>query len=194
VAERNWREELGIPADALFLILQGAFLDQDRGVVQAVEALRTQSDWYLVVVGAGAEWDWANQQVEGMGGRLICLPKMPFETLRSLTAAADVGLSLDRGIHGNYWMSLPNKLFDYIHAGIPVVASPMPEVVRIVQNHGIGVIAEELDARGIATAIRELRQHDFAAWRVRCLAAAKTLNWEAEENQISLALSKAAAV
>ena len=119
---------------------------------------------------------------------------MPFETLRSLTAAADVGLSLDRGIHGNYWMSLPNKLFDYIHAGIPVVASPMPEVARIVQNHAIGVIAEELDAEGIATAMKELQKQDFDDWRVRCLAASKTLNWEAEENQIRRALSKAGAV
>jgi len=191
---RNWREELGIPAEALFLILQGAFLDQDRGVVQAVEALRTQPDWFLVVVGAGAEWDWANRQVEGLGGRLICLPKMPFEKLRSLTAAADVGLSLDRSIHGNYWMSLPNKLFDYIHAGIPVVASPMPEVARIVENHAIGVIAEELDTEGIATAMKELQQQDFDGWRVRCLAASKILNWEAEENKISLALSNSGAV
>ena len=190
---RNWRVELGIPSSALFLILQGAFLDQDRGVVQAVEALRTQSDWYLVVVGAGAEWDWAKQQVEGLGGRLICLPKMPFDTLRSLTAAADAGLSLDRGIHGNYWMSLPNKLFDYIHAGIPVVASPMPEVARIVREHEVGVIAEELDAEGISKAVQKLLQRDFTDWRVRCLDASETLNWEAEEHQIGLALSKACA-
>ena len=194
VDERNWREELGIPVDALFLILQGAFLDQDRGVVQAVEALRIQPDWFLVVVGAGAEWDWANCQVEGLGGRLICLPKMPFETLRSLTAAADVGLSLDRGIHGNYWMSLPNKLFDYIHAGIPVVASPMPEVARIVREHEVGVIAEELDAVGIAAAVKKVQQQGMDDWRVRCQSASDVLNWEAEESQINLALSKAGAV
>ena len=77
----DWRNKLGIPADAVFIVLQGAYLDKDRGVIQAVEALRSQLHWYMVVVGAGAEFDWARSQVESLEGRLICLPKMPFEEL-----------------------------------------------------------------------------------------------------------------
>ena len=55
--------------------------------------------------------------------RLHCIPKLPFEDLRELTASADVGLSLDQGGHGNYEMSLPNKLFDFMHGRLPMVVT-----------------------------------------------------------------------
>ena len=60
----NWKERLGVPANAPLLIVQGAYLDKDRGVVQAVNALSEQPSWHLVVVGAGEEWEWARNQAE----------------------------------------------------------------------------------------------------------------------------------
>ena len=69
------------------------------------------------MVGAGIEWDEAQARIgdEELGGRHPAFG-LPFEALRKLTASADVGLSLDKGVHGNYEMSLPNKLFDFMHA------------------------------------------------------------------------------
>lgn len=190
---RDWRAQLGIPVESTFLILQGAFLDQDRGVKQAVEALRHREDWTLVVVGAGAEYEWALGQVKSLSGRLICLPKMPFHELKSLTSAADIGLSLDLGVHGNYWMSLPNKLFDYIHAGIPVVASSMPEVKRIVETWDIGCIAPDHSPASIMQAVDEVVSKPISHWTKKCGEAARELHWEAEEKHIRLALEKAGA-
>lgn len=187
----DWRGKLGIPEKAPFLILQGAYLDKDRGVVQAVEALRAHPDWHLVVVGAGEEWDWAAAQVDGLGGRLCVLPKMPFEELVGLTASADVGLSLDQGVHGNYLMSLPNKLFDYIHAHIPVVASPMPEVARVVNDWKIGCVVADSSPDGIGVAVREVLAQPKADWKAACERASKALHWGAEEPQILEALDRA---
>jgi glycosyltransferase involved in cell wall biosynthesis len=187
----NWRERLGIPAKAPFLIVQGAYLDKDRGVVQAVEALQVHITAYLVVVGAGEEWEWAQSQVEQFNGRLVVLPKMPFDELCSLTASADVGLSLDQGVHGNYLMSLPNKLFDYIHAGIPVVASPMPEVVRVVEEWSIGHVVRDSSPVGIAEAVDAALARPSSEWRVICAEAAAALHWGTEERQIAQALEQA---
>ena len=152
----HWKERLGVPANAPLLIVQGAYLDKDRGVVQAVNALSEQPSWHLVVVGAGEEWEWARNQADKFNGRLVVLPKMPFDELCSLTASADVGLSLDQGVHGNYLMSLPNKLFDYIHAGIPVVATPMPEVARVVDGWKIGAVVKDSTPDRV---IERLRRH-----------------------------------
>ena len=58
--------------------------------------------------------------------RLHCIPKLPFEQLRVLTASADVGLSLDKAGHGNYEMSLPNKLLRF-HARGPSHGRDCPE-------------------------------------------------------------------
>ena len=187
----NWRERLGIPAEAPFLIVQGAYLDKDRGVVQAVGALQEHTAAYLVVVGAGEEWEWAQSQVESFNGRLVVLPKMAFEELCSLTASADVGLSLDQGVHGNYLMSLPNKLFDYIHAGIPVVASPMPEVVRVVEAWNIGRVVRDSSPSGIIEAVDAVLARPSSEWRAVCAEAAAALHWGTEERQIVKALEQA---
>jgi len=187
----DWRERLGIPAEAPFLILQGAYLDKDRGVVQAVQALQEHTAAYLVVVGAGEEWEWAQSQVESFNGRLVVLPKMPFDDLCSLTASADVGLSLDQGVHGNYLMSLPNKLFDYIHAGIPVVASPMPEVVRVVDEWNIGRVVRDSSPTGITEALEAVLAQPASHWNAVCAEAAAALHWGTEEQQIIKALNQA---
>lgn len=187
----NWRERLSIPAAAPFLIVQGAYLDKDRGVVQAVAALQVHTTAYLVVVGAGEEWEWAQSQVELFNGRLVVLPKMPFDELCSLTASADVGLSLDQGVHGNYLMSLPNKLFDYIHAGIPVVASPMPEVVRVIESWSIGRVVRDSSPAGIIEAVDAVLARPSSEWRAVCAEAAAALHWGMEERQIVQAVEQA---
>ena len=190
-SSQNWRKKLNIPDNAVFIILQGAYLDKDRGVVQAVKALREQTNWYLVVVGAGEEWKWAQSQVNALNGRLIVLPKMPFDELCGLTASADVGLSLDQGLHGNYIMSLPNKLFDYIHAGIPVVASPMAEVVRVIDDWNIGRVVKDSSPKGIAEAVAAVLMIPSNKWKSNCYEASCELHWEKEEQNIHQAMKRA---
>lgn len=189
----NWKNRLGVPANAPLLIVQGAYLDKDRGVVQAVNALSEQPSWHLVVVGAGEEWEWARNQADKFNGRLVVLPKMPFDELCSLTASADVGLSLDQGVHGNYLMSLPNKLFDYIHAGIPVVATPMPEVAHVVDAWKIGAVVKDSTPAGIAAGVAAVLAHPRDHWKAQCDQAASALHWGVEEEQIGNALRQAQA-
>lgn len=179
----------GIHQNGPLLILQGAFMDKDRGVLQALEAMKISLNWTLLLVGAGEEFEMARRQVDSFKGRLICLDKLPFEELCALTASADVGLSLDVGLHGNYWMSLPNKLFDYIHAEIPVVVSPMPEVKKIVVDWEVGAVIADHAPESIAAAIEHVLAQPKSEWKVRCQKAKNALHWEAEEGQIREALT-----
>ena len=144
-----------------------------------------------MVVGAGEEWKWAQSQVNALNGRLIVLPKMPFDELCGLTASADVGLSLDQGLHGNYIMSLPNKLFDYIHAGIPVVASPMAEVVRVIDDWNIGRVVKDSSPKGIAEAVAAVLMIPSNKWKSNCYEASCELHWEKEEQNIHQAMKRA---
>lgn len=172
-------------------ILQGAFLDEDRGVREAVSFLAERPDCQLVVVGAGPEWVWAQDQIQHFPTQLHLLPKQPYAELRQMTRAADWGFSLDRPDHGNYLMSLPNKLFDYIHAGIPVVASPMPEVAKIVESHGIGTLIHDFSPASIAAAVDRVLAQDGQDARLRAQRAADQLHWGAEEPWIHEALRRA---
>ena len=132
----------GVPTDLPIALMQGAYMDRDRGAAQAVAALPEMKGVRLVLVGAGVEWDEANAKVNSpeMQGRLHTVPKLPFDQLRRLTASADVGLSLDQAGHGNYEMSLPNKLFDFMHGGLPMVVTARKEVAAIVLAHELGEV------------------------------------------------------
>jgi glycosyltransferase involved in cell wall biosynthesis len=98
------------------------------------------------------------------------------------TSSADIGLSLDKDTNLNYKFSLPNKLFDYIHAGIPVLVSNLPEVRRIVNQYDIGRIVESHDPRVIADAIRKMldEMQDGTTWTLGLEKAAGELNWNIE--------------
>lgn len=182
-----WKQ-WGVPTDLPIAILQGAFMDRDRGAKLAVESLAFGTGWRLVLVGAGPEFDWAQAQQNQWNGRLHCIPKLPFEELAQLTASSDIGLSLDLGVHGNFYMSLPNKLFDYIHACIPVIATSMPEVKRIIEEFDVGQILNETSPSALAQAIESMIDVDPVQIRARCSFAAEQLHWESDSKNIHKAI------
>lgn len=157
------RTELGWPTDRKVLLMQGAFMDRDRGALDAVRAMVHLPVCHLALIGAGPEHAEAAAMADrlGISERVHVHDRMPFDELRRCTAAADVGLSLDRPTVLNFQFSLPNKLFDYLHAGVPVVCSDLPVAGRFVREEGLGVVAkaaqgEDAIARSIAEAVGEL--------------------------------------
>jgi glycosyltransferase involved in cell wall biosynthesis len=179
------RAELGLPEGNL-VILQGAFMDKDRGVVDMVRAMKLLPDVHLLLVGAGEEWVQAGELRESLGlqDRITILPKQPYERLVGFTRSADAGISLDKGTHFNYYYSLPNKLFDYIHAGIPVVASPMPEVRRVVEGYEIGVLVRDWSPEAIAEAVRSVFSSPQKRWMDGVSKAQNDFRWERESEVI----------
>ena len=178
--------EFGIPTDLPILLLQGAYMDRDRGTSDAVEALAVMTDVRLVLVGAGIEFDESVERINDprWKGRLHCIPRLPYEKLRILTASADVGLSLDKGLHTNYLLSLPNKLFDFIHVGLPIVASPMVEVRRVVEENEVGVVLKDVTSEAIAKGVAEVLSKPREFWFSKCMAAREDLHWGADSHLI----------
>jgi glycosyltransferase involved in cell wall biosynthesis len=189
--DRSLWARYGVDASRPIALMQGAFMDRDRGAKAAVQALDALPEITLVLIGAGQEFDWATEQQARFAGRLVCISKLPFDELVQLTASADVGLTLDLAIHGNFYMSLPNKLFDYIHAGLPVVATDLPEVRRVIVAHDVGQITPSTSPQDIADAIRSVLTTDRESWRRRCKVAAEQLHWDADSPHILTAVARA---
>ncbi|MBI1265795.1 MAG: glycosyltransferase [Cryomorphaceae bacterium] len=175
------------------LILQGAFMDKDRGVIETLHAMQELTECHLLLIGAGEEWELAHTLVDDLhiADRVTILPRQPYNVLAQYTRMADVGLSLDKGMHFNYYYSLPNKIFDYMHAGTPVVASPLPEVKYVIETSQIGEVVTSWEPQDIAYAVRRILRKGKSHYAEKLELASKRYNWEEESKVIGEILLKA---
>ena len=178
------RNDFQLPAGTFIFILQGAGINVDRGAEEAVEAMQWVNDALLLIVGGGDVIEHLKQKTIELGlqEKVRFIPKQPLQQLKHLTRLADAGLTLDKNTNLNYRFSLPNKLFDYIHAGLPVLASDLPEVSAIINKYEIGKIVSKHEPVTIAAAMNEMMNDDkqFAHWKENVKLAANELTWENE--------------
>ena len=182
------RADLGLPADRFILILQGSGINVQRGGEEAVEAMRELPDCLLLLVGGGDAWPVLERMVKDLGlqDRVRLLPRMPYERMMQYTRNADLGLSLDKDTNLNYRFSLPNKLFDYFRASIPILVSDLPEVAGIVRKYDAGVVIHRVEPFLIAAEVRAL-QADPArreALRRNAIFAAASLDGTREQDAL----------
>jgi glycosyltransferase involved in cell wall biosynthesis len=106
---------------------------------------------------------------------------MNYDKLMKYTAIAELGLTLDKDTNLNYRYSLPNKLFDYLQAGIPVLSSNLPEIKRIIDNYKVGEIVYNHNPVSIASKIKQMLEEDYKSKLKENLAKASSeLVWENE--------------
>ncbi|MCK9447369.1 MAG: glycosyltransferase [Bacteroidales bacterium] len=181
------RNELNIPEGKKILIMQGAGINVQRGAEELVEAMQYLPDHYLLLIGGGDVWEQLRKQAVrwGVDDRIQFLPRMPYQQMMDYTRHADLGLSLDKPTNMNYRLSLPNKLFDYIQAGIPVLTSKLPELERIVVKYEIGDFITDHQPDSIANAIQRMTNNGLLkTWKENVGQAAEILTWENEEKQL----------
>jgi len=188
VKETLTRKDLNLDEHKKIVILQGAGINIQRGAEEAVQAMQYVQNTILLIVGSGdvIEQLKSMRQELKIEDRVIITGKVPYERLAQYTRLADLGLSLDKDTNLNYRYSLPNKLFDYIHAGLPLIVSPLFEISQIVKQYQIGIIINNHDPKHIAqcisTALEDKEQ--YSTWKKNLLVAQKELNWSSEEKEL----------
>jgi glycosyltransferase involved in cell wall biosynthesis len=142
----------------------------------------------LLIVGGGDVLPVLKKMVNELSlqSKVLFVSRQTPEKLASYTANADIGLTIDKDTNINYRFSLPNKLFDYIYAGIPVLATPLAELKNIIQKYGIGCFIENHDPKHIAETIKNMLQDEqqLALFRQNTKNAASELNWENEKQAL----------
>ncbi|MDQ3051699.1 MAG: glycosyltransferase [Bacteroidota bacterium] len=181
------RSQLGLPLDKKLVILQGSGINVQRGAEEAVISLRYLDDVNLILLGGGDVLPALNALViqYQLEDKIIFKPRMPYKDMMQYTAASDLGLTFDKDTNLNYRFSLPNKIFDYIQAGIPVLASRLPEVAKVITTYDIGDFIENHDPEHIAKKIKSVLGDDtlLARWGKNLHLASKELNWESESKK-----------
>lgn len=178
------KAELGIPENTFLIIIQGAGINVDRGSEEAVQAMKLIDNACLMIVGDGDVVPQLKQNVqsENLENKVLFFGKRPYAEMMAYTHYADLGLTLDKPTNMNYLYSLPNKVFDYIHATTPIIATDLVEIKRLILQHDLGEILAELTPENLAKCIHDLQDNParLAALKMNCEAAAKIENWEFE--------------
>ena len=177
------KEELGLPENKQFIILQGAGINIDRGAEEAVEVMQ-HIDALLLIVGDGDVVPILKETVEkrALSDKVWFIGKKPYHEMMNYTFHADIGLTLDKPTSLNYALSLPNKVFDYMHTQTAVVATRIKEVAAVVERFEIGVIVDPFSTEQLALEINALLNDPkrLARYKENCIPAAQRENWEKE--------------
>lgn len=165
------REALGLPSDRRTVLYHGG-LTRDRGIEELIAAIPHVPDAQLVLLGYGdLEADLRRRAADpASDGRISLLPAVPPAELIEWVASADVVAMPIQPTTLNHRLTTPNKLFEAIAAGVPVVASDLPGMAPIVRSTGCGVVVDPTDPAAIAAALRDIL--DAPAERRAALAAA----------------------
>jgi glycosyltransferase involved in cell wall biosynthesis len=111
--------------------------------------------------------------------RIHFIPSQPYLNMLQYTLNADLGISLDKDTNINYRFSLPNKIFDYMKCGIPLLVSNLKEPSALVSQYNIGLVTS-VDPQDIAAAVLKLSEEGKEPYQTNLKVAATENNWEKE--------------
>jgi len=153
------RDRFSIPSEHAIVVYQGV-VHHGRGIAPFMNAMPLMSDVHLCIVGDGP----AARELEttadelGVGARVHWFGSVPYDELHAVTCSADIGLCLIEPVSQSYEYALPNKLFEYMMAGIPSLVTDLPALRMQIQEIPAGVVVGKgLATREIVDAVHRLR-------------------------------------
>ncbi len=154
----------GLSSDTRIVLYLGGLMG-GRGIESLVRAVALVEGVHLVLLGAGHLADdlVALAASTGVGDRVHLAGPVPPDEVVAYARSADVGVSPIVPSCLNYAYSLPNKLFQYMAAAIPVVASDFPQVRDVVVRSGAGLVVDTTDPLAIAQGLRRVLRDPEAA-------------------------------
>ena len=185
------RDALGIGTAEKIILYQGVLVPH-RGIEELVNAaplLRTNG-YVVVLMGPGRLTEMLNEKSRSEG-QFYVHPAVNSNVLLSYTASADIGLSLIQDACLSYHYCLPNKIFEYMMAGLPVIASGLPEMRRVIEGERVGVCLDAYDPQAILEAIVRVDTMKGPDLDARLDAVARTYSWEVQEERLVAAYREA---
>jgi glycosyltransferase involved in cell wall biosynthesis len=167
------------------IILYQGSLNIGRGIEQVIDAMKYVEDATFVVIGDGDIKRMIETKIKDCGydEKIILVGRLAFNEIYAYTKLASIGISVEESLGLNYHYSLPNKLFDYIRAEVPILASKLPEVEKLITKYKIGCFIDNHKPKHIAERINYMLQAtgERALWKENLVIASKELCWENEE-------------
>jgi glycosyltransferase involved in cell wall biosynthesis len=180
------REFTESPSAERFLLYQGA-VNEARAFESLIPALQ-HIDCRLVVCGDGNFMNQLRKLISdnALQDKVELKGMLSPDELWIIAQKATIGMGVAENTGINQYLALPNKFFDYIHAGIPQIAMNFPEYQKINQQFEVAVLLDSIASEQIAEAVNNLLLDSVLYQRLRqnCLQARQVLNWQQEEKKL----------
>jgi glycosyltransferase involved in cell wall biosynthesis len=163
------------------ILLHHGGLTDGRGIMETIAALASlPAEVALVLLGDGDLVPAIDMATEALGrDRVVHHQAVAMDELPKWVAGADVGVIAFQPVERNNVLATPNKLFECLAVGVPVVVSDFPEMRRIVADYRVGATCDPTRAESIASAIREVLAQDREAWFDACRTASTSrYSWQ----------------
>lgn len=177
-------ELCNIPKDKKILLYQGG-IQEGRGIENLIYSMQEIELGVLVIIGNGS----LKQNMIDLVIDLKIENKVKFidavdkHILKDYTAAADIGFQVLQNTCFNHYSAVSNKLFEYIMAGVPVIASKgFPEIERIISESKCGILVDTTETKNIAVGVNEILKNDskFNKLKNDCIINRERYIWESK--------------
>ncbi len=180
----DFREMFDISNDQVIVLYQGG-IQSGRGLHLLIEAFSEVKGAALIMIGDGKEREnmVALRDELQLQNKVFFIDRVPYQTLRSYTKSADIGIQFLENTNFNHYSASSNKLFEYIMAEVPVIASSLPEIERVVTGERIGLTIPPSDKQALINAIETLiNDKDLRnTFKTKMNTAKRKYNWEVEQ-------------
>lgn len=181
------RSRFGISEDTKIVIYQG-WISDNRGIEYLVDAVTDfAEDVVLVLIGYGFFVDTLKQRAKelGVSDRVYFYGQVDPEEMLELTAEASIGVIPYFGVDDNNYYCSPNKLFEFVMAGTPLICNKLPFLERVLDKYGCGITCDLKNSAELSFVIgKALDPKRLERLKVGVANARKELNWSVEEQKL----------
>ena len=184
---QNQEGKVVFPHEKKILIMQGMGINENRGAEEAILMMQfLPEDFMLYFIGGGTIWNKLKQTVQDLNfsHKIIFIDALPYNEMMKYTRKGFLGLIFEKIYFTDQHMfALPNKFFDYMHAGIPVLSSKAVEIKSLTEKYNTGDFIDSFEPEKIAEKIIEISNNEklYSLWKHNTCKASEELNWENEE-------------
>lgn len=182
---RYLREKYDIPSEKKILIYQGVIL-KGRGILPIIQALEFTDEYVFVIVGEGNYKNDLEKIVEQkkLQNKVYFHPQVNYFELFNITSSADIGMCLIEPITLSYELALPNKLFEYVYCGLPVLITDLPAMRKFVEENGVGEIIPKLNKpQEIINGLNIIKEN-ISEYKERVARIKKELNYQSQSETL----------
>jgi glycosyltransferase involved in cell wall biosynthesis len=174
---------LRIDKSKIIILYQGVIL-KGRGIEKVFYVLKDLPDCVLIIAGSGEfEEHYKKLAIDmKLDEQVFFIGKFTQEDLPKITSSAHIGVALIENLSLSYYYALPNKLFEYIMAEVPVIVSSLPQMKEIIDKYDVGFAVEFDNPNELFSAIKRLTEDSkfYESKKQNCHIASQKLNWEQE--------------